>query len=339
MAALQKLGYTNKCGDQEVITNAVGGSDRDDHDFLTNYTLQVQLLSVNGTIPKRATVDSVGYDLYSATDMTLQPNQRVKILTDVSIIPPRGTYGQIMPRSGLAVHHCIDTKAGVIDPDYRGNIIVILHNYVSTAYEIKVDDRIAQVVFYCIKTPSTDIASSLFPTLRGDGGLGSTGKMHSLQIANENQAVLNQDVPNPLPFEIWMSHDPFDAVIPVQIDLKGHHPTLGMVFETCPIHNRLCLKDIVPSTTAAKIKKWWSTIKHHHLVSVGTQLIRTIEELTSAIKTFMDNNNLSIQLCFSVDKYFGINPTSQVPILHWDQLNAISDINKSINQHSGHHHQ
>ncbi len=97
MAALQKLGYTNKCGDQEVFTTAVSGSDQDDHDSLTGDTLQVQLLSVNGTIPKRATVDSVGYDLYSATYMTLQPNQRVKIPTDVSIIPPRGTYGQIMP--------------------------------------------------------------------------------------------------------------------------------------------------------------------------------------------------------------------------------------------------
>ncbi len=235
------------------------------------------------------------------------------------------------------MHHCIDAKAEVIDPDYRGNIIVILHNYGSTAYEIKIGDRIAQVVFYCIKTPSTDIVSSLSPMLHGDGGLGSTGRMHSLQIAHENQAVLNQVVPNPLPFDIWMSHDPFDAVIPVQIDLKGHHPTLGMVFETCPIHNRLPLKDIVPSTPAAKIKKWRSTLKNHHLVSVGTHIIRTIDELTSIIQTFMDNNNLFIQLCFSVDKHYGINPTSQIPILHWDQLNAISDINRSINQNSGHH--
>jgi dUTP pyrophosphatase len=185
MAALQKLGYTNKCGDQKAITNAVSGSDQDDHKFLTDDTLQGQLLSVNGNIPKRATVNSVGYDLYSATDMILQPNQRVKIPTDVSIIPSRGTYGQIMSQSGLAAH-CIDTKEGVIDHDYRGNVIVILHNYGSTAYEIKVGDRIAQVVFYCIKTPSNDIVFFLYPTLCVDGGLGSTGKIHSLQIATEN---------------------------------------------------------------------------------------------------------------------------------------------------------
>jgi dUTP pyrophosphatase len=81
--------------------------------------------------------------MISAMDMALQPNARVKIPTDISIVPLQGTYGQLMQRYGLAVHHCIDTKAGVIDPDYKGKIIVSLHNYRTTTYDIKVGDHIA----------------------------------------------------------------------------------------------------------------------------------------------------------------------------------------------------
>ena len=187
--------------------------------------------------------------------------------------------------------------------------MVILHNYGTSTYDIKVGDRIAQMVFYSIKTPTPHPVSSLPPTSHGDSGLGSTGIVRSAQ-----KSTPQQDVPTRLPYDIWMSNDPFDALIPVQIDLKGNHPTLGMVLELCPDANRLCLKDILPSTPAAKIKKWRSTIRNHHLVSINTQPIRTIDALASLIKTCMDNNHLFIELCFSVDKYYGINPTSQITI-------------------------
>ena len=66
---------------------------------------QIHLLSVNGHIPTKAPDGSVGYDVYSGQDIAIHPDTRLKINTDLSITPPPGTYAQIMPHSGLALHH------------------------------------------------------------------------------------------------------------------------------------------------------------------------------------------------------------------------------------------
>lgn len=86
-------------------------------------------------------------------------------------------YGRVAPRSGLAAKHSIDVLAGVIDADYKGVIQVILYNHGETDFEVKVGDRIAQLVFESILHPEvaegrvTDLES----TARGAGGFGSTG--------------------------------------------------------------------------------------------------------------------------------------------------------------------
>ncbi len=76
-------------------------------------------------------------------------------------MPPPGTYAQIMPCSGLALNHCIDTKAGVIDNDYHGNIAVVLHNYGSQHFHIKIRDCIAQLVFLHISLPQHQLLMEL----------------------------------------------------------------------------------------------------------------------------------------------------------------------------------
>jgi dUTP pyrophosphatase len=89
----------------------------------------VKLLTEDATMPSRATDDLAGFDVYSAIDITIPPHQRRSIPLDISITPPHGMYTQIMPRSGLAYKHALDTKAGVIDRDYTGNVTSVIQAY------------------------------------------------------------------------------------------------------------------------------------------------------------------------------------------------------------------
>lgn len=95
--------------------------------------------------------------------------------TDISIAVGEGCYGRIAPRSGLAVKHFIDTGAGVIDSDYRGQVKVLLFNHSEVDFEIKEGDRIAQLVIERIYTPEVVVVEELEESVRGAGGFGSTG--------------------------------------------------------------------------------------------------------------------------------------------------------------------
>lgn len=88
---------------------------------------------------------------------------------------PAGTYGRVAPRSGLAAKHGIDTMAGVIDADYRGQVGVILANLSDTDFEIKEGDRIAQLIIEKIVMPEVVVVEKLAESVRGAGGFGSTG--------------------------------------------------------------------------------------------------------------------------------------------------------------------
>lgn len=83
--------------------------------------------------------------------------------------------GRIAPRSGLASKHFIDTGAGVIDADYRGQVKVLLFNHADADYEVKEGDRIAQLVLERIVTPEVEEVKELEESVRGAGGFGSTG--------------------------------------------------------------------------------------------------------------------------------------------------------------------
>mmetsp|Transcript_6357 Transcript_6357/g.14900 ORF Transcript_6357/g.14900 Transcript_6357/m.14900 type:complete len:160 (-) Transcript_6357:136-615(-) len=83
------------------------------------------------------------------------------------------------PRSGLAWKNFIDTGAGVIDADYRGNVGVILFNHSEDDFQVKVGDRVAQLVLERIYTPEVKEVDSLEDTARGEGGFGSTGVSES----------------------------------------------------------------------------------------------------------------------------------------------------------------
>ncbi|GLC34797.1 hypothetical protein PLESTM_000241000 [Pleodorina starrii] len=137
--------------------------------------LLVKKLSDKATLPKRGSAGAAGYDLASAEETVVPARGKVLVKTDISIRVPKGTYGRVAPRSGLAAKNFIDTGAGVIDEDYRGNVGVLLFNHSDSDFPIKVGDRIAQLVLEKIATPDVEEVEELDATERGANGYGSTG--------------------------------------------------------------------------------------------------------------------------------------------------------------------
>lgn len=137
--------------------------------------LRVKKLSDKAVLPSRASPLSAGYDLSSATETKVPARGKALVPTDLSIGIPEGTYARIAPRSGLAWKHSIDVGAGVIDADYRGAVGVILFNHSDVDFEVKIGDRIAQLIIEKIVTPDVVQVEDLDSTSRGEGGFGSTG--------------------------------------------------------------------------------------------------------------------------------------------------------------------
>ncbi|KIW14761.1 deoxyuridine 5'-triphosphate nucleotidohydrolase [Exophiala spinifera] len=137
--------------------------------------LLIKKLSADATTPTRGSAFAAGYDLYASKPITIPARGKALVSTDLSIATPEGTYGRVAPRSGLASKNFIDTGAGVIDADYRGEIKVLLFNHSEVDFEIKKGDRIAQLVLERIYTPEIVEVENLEESVRGAGGFGSTG--------------------------------------------------------------------------------------------------------------------------------------------------------------------
>ncbi len=129
-------------------------------------------------LPSRATPDSVGVDLYAAEATIIKARSFGVVRTGIAIELPRGVEGQVRARSGLALRHGIGVlnSPGTIDPDYRGEVSVILFNFSDVDFEIKPKDRIAQIVFSRTVEVEFEENQSLTPTKRGQGGFGHTGR-------------------------------------------------------------------------------------------------------------------------------------------------------------------
>lgn len=138
--------------------------------------LQIRLLTEAAKAPTRGSALAAGYDIYSSASSIVPAYGQAMVETGIAIAVPEGTYGRVAPRSGLAAKHGIDTGAGVIDADYRGEVKVILFNHSSKDYQIQAGDRIAQLILEQIVTPEVQVVEQLADTVRGAGGFGSTGK-------------------------------------------------------------------------------------------------------------------------------------------------------------------
>ena len=131
------------------------------------------------TVPTYGSEFSAGADLYAVTDedITIEPGQTQLIHTFISMEIPEGYGGFVFARSGLASKKGLApaNKVGVVDADYRGEIMVALHNHSSQSQTVSNGERIAQIVIMPFISAEFIECDNLSDTARGNGGFGSTG--------------------------------------------------------------------------------------------------------------------------------------------------------------------
>ena len=140
------------------------------HSVLETY---FQKLSEKAINPHQATPGSVGYDLFTPVDLLIQPKEQRTVFIDLAIVPPEGYYTQLMSKWGLTVLYELEVKAGVIDPDFTGNIGVVLKNNSDQPIEHLAGEQIAQLLFVKVAAPILVQVTSLARTERGKYGFGA----------------------------------------------------------------------------------------------------------------------------------------------------------------------
>lgn len=147
--------------------------------MITSFPVEIKKLREGATIPTYGSKNAAGADLYACLDeaLTLQPGETFLVPTGLSMALPEGYAGLIYARSGLASKKGLApaNKVGVVDSDYRGEVMVALHNHSNKAATIEPNERIAQLVITPYIAAAFSVVDELDTTERGEGGFGSTG--------------------------------------------------------------------------------------------------------------------------------------------------------------------
>lgn len=140
--------------------------------------VKIKKLTDSAIVPSYASAEAAGADLYAVETKIVPAGETVKFGTGIGVELPSGTVGLVFARSGLATRSNLApaNKVGVIDSDYRGEIVVALRNEGTSDRQISAGERIAQLVIMPYYTAEFEISDDLSLTERGDGGFGSTGK-------------------------------------------------------------------------------------------------------------------------------------------------------------------
>ena len=142
--------------------------------------IKIKKLNNLAKMPSRGSSDAAGYDLYAATNynIEIQPHNTVKIGTGLSFELPQGTFAAIFSRSGIATKRGLRPAncVGVIDSDYRGPVIVALHNDTDEIQSVEPGERIAQMILLPFISMDFNEVNELSDTARGEGGFGNSGR-------------------------------------------------------------------------------------------------------------------------------------------------------------------
>ena len=142
--------------------------------------VSVKLLDPRAKLPAYGSDAAAGADLYALTNgpVTIAPGQTALIPTGIAVAVPKGYVGLVFARSGLATRQGLApaNKVGVIDADYRGEVMVYLHNHGGQPQTIEDGARVAQLVITPYLTAQFEPVDELDGTERGSGGFGSTGR-------------------------------------------------------------------------------------------------------------------------------------------------------------------
>ena len=142
--------------------------------------MRVKKLRENAIIPTYGSPDAAGADLYACldADVTIEPGKTVFIPTGLAMEVPKGYAGLIYARSSMGTKRGLApaNKVGVVDSDYRGEVMVALHNHGKQPQVVAHGERIAQLLVTPVLAPAFEEAEELDETARGAGGFGSTGR-------------------------------------------------------------------------------------------------------------------------------------------------------------------
>jgi dUTP pyrophosphatase len=142
--------------------------------------LMVRLLHPAARPPARTRLGDAGYDLRCVEGFSLWPGERATVPTGVAVALPPETAGLVLPRSGLAARYGISlvNSPGLIDPNYRGEIRVVMANQGDERFEAQAGDRIAQLLLVPYVAPEALVVEELPPSEddRGENGFGSSGR-------------------------------------------------------------------------------------------------------------------------------------------------------------------
>ena len=143
-------------------------------------SIRVKILKEGAKLPTYGSVQAAGADLYACLEepVVIAPCETVFIPTGIALEVPVGCAGLIYARSGMACKRGLApaNKVGVVDSDYRGEIIVALHNHGTAPQTVENGERVAQFVITPVLTPAYEVVEELSDTARNQGGFGSTGK-------------------------------------------------------------------------------------------------------------------------------------------------------------------
>ncbi len=138
--------------------------------------MKIQIINPEITIPKRGTEYAAGFDVFMPTPGRLEPNGTSKVKLGFATEVPIGYAAQMMPRSSFGSKGLVLTNTiGLIDADYRGEWMAVLHNRSDNILEWTKDDRMVQFILVKVITPELEVVDTLSGTVRDTGSFGSTG--------------------------------------------------------------------------------------------------------------------------------------------------------------------
>lgn len=131
-----------------------------------------------GTLPTKATSGAACWDVYAREDLWISPGHTALVLLGFSLQLPEDRAALILPRSGMAYKHRVTVlnAPGVIDSDYRGEVMALLMNHSDTSHTISKGERVAQMMITSLTSVVFEVVTELDETTRAGGGFGSTGR-------------------------------------------------------------------------------------------------------------------------------------------------------------------
>jgi len=137
--------------------------------------LRIQKIDPEAKVPVSPYKGDAGMDIFSIEEVSIAPGEKAAIKTGLKLAIPEGYAGFVWDKSGLAVKSHLKTMAGVIDSNYRGELIIVLTNLGKEIYHVEKGSKVAQLIITPIATPEIIEGEVADETERGEGGFGSSG--------------------------------------------------------------------------------------------------------------------------------------------------------------------